>query len=1581
MSDWCRGYEGVRVLCVEFDFWSSSEPRRENEAFDFFRNSEFANSVAFHQEVSDDVFGRMQSSPELNASGGEPSPRRASVLETLTALVQEGASLQAEVLTLSSELPPAFQLDEKSDYSPVLFDFKYLKNISSCEQKVAKNGQLSALDNKAKEEFSATAEAAFDVFRRIVIFYRKVVGFLEDVEAGSFVQSSLEAIVQDPSRQVALIETLYCVGSIFLLADKCLPDTIREKLLVAYFRYSGVSEEVMQERELIMKLCRRTGYIPGQRHLPQGYPEEYLGRFPLEKGKDTAVRLALHGMVFRDRDIYHNLPHYPDPNHRTTGLSHQAAYVFVLLFYVPHILHSDAKDMQRIVERFFCDRWVIEWAASQVVDLGYEWDRYKAAKVSLRNVVGPGRSRKAQLYWDRVSPLVAEMGRYLKAGGLHKDTLLEKISDIFNTIKEANVTARWILLHSFSTSKKVQQVADYGEGIVKLLLNLAALEYEVQRMYQELLDSRQSSKDRACQIAKDNLNSLSDLYQNPPPGSSMTHEYRANLSKWLQCLSDEVDALGTIGQSQRDSPEKLRTLREAFKNLGQWMEVATPGSRKLVHEIRDNLGCIQQLIGIRLEFLDTLRIVGGFSYALKLIHTPAFVKQIQNVTQKEPRMLWKLGCLLRKMRSVMDLPIFCRENTRPPVAVVFHFEKKFSAFGNEVFSHIPGCICESLDIMAFIYAKKLAQQRGKKLEGGSKTLSGKFSKLNKKKKGIVSQTEEERPEAKEERTEAYAKLAKRAARIAQFAQGVAAVEESLRSVVSFPLHSEMAKSVRRHVAKRLAALSTQKLHFKFSPPPFTFRGSGLRSSQFGVSQGFSGTVPGVTEFEEKLYSLKDALGGYCHALESVQDYLSIPGFGLWQDKLAHVIALNLRKECHWMITTQEAEASGNIKLVKAVSQGKCKPDDAATFMGRLCREIMRLTSPMSTHYSSLGSCWLDAEGTKVFGMERVEVLRDCIGSQGVAALDTVLAGRVSHLVDKLHGFCGELDADPMVTVLAEGLQQCKGLELPGNGAVWYVSAVKSIGSKVWTPLLEIISAIGQSQLVRRQMALELRNGCMLDGPVSLQRSLTGISDYMSEKYLIHRGSYSPTNSGIDVAHNQFYFQDSLGDDSDPPLVMADSQELINVPAMEHDAGLDIDDTVDYRRGINIDQLRMFTDTLPPSEDNSTGSNVRESSGSINEGVLANGESYREGTDISNEESRAHGLCLSKDFMNGEGDFPETSPGLGRISEDGLAVKLELVGFNPTVSSEPCSSVGKMGDMLYDGEHLRRGHWRSGMLSSGASRISMTSRRRRSGGLETVHRHSEGSSSVHTATSISNSSFWETGSARMHMMSRFGGALSDVSSGGHAASQASLFFARSPHSSFQASFFAPAPTSFDANESLVSIEPNSPTIHGVGPPGVFSILQGTGFLNPMEVKYTLDDTVPTKALPTILFFTTISVVNEYEFHRPAASLMRPIRSAVPDPASFIAGLVTLLFQYNSEVTDEFLRYIGQYIRAYLKTATGPVARGMVAAGVAVSLPGEVKKIVAFVTELCKVGEWARESAEKFIPPCILDALVFGEKLSD
>ena len=49
---------------------------------------------------------------------------------------------------------------------------------------------------------------------------------------------------------------------------------------------------------------------------------------------------------------------YPNPQHRSTGLATQAAMLYVILYFAPHILHTQQAQMREIVDKHFPDNWV-----------------------------------------------------------------------------------------------------------------------------------------------------------------------------------------------------------------------------------------------------------------------------------------------------------------------------------------------------------------------------------------------------------------------------------------------------------------------------------------------------------------------------------------------------------------------------------------------------------------------------------------------------------------------------------------------------------------------------------------------------------------------------------------------------------------------------------------------------------------------------------------------------------------------------------------------------------------------------------------------------------------------------------------------------------------------------------------------------------------------------------------------------------------------------------------------------------------------------------------------------------------------
>ena len=114
-------------------------------------------------------------------------------------------------------------------------------------------------------------------------------------------------------------------------------------------------------------LLRPTGYSAEGRR-PAGYPETLFARVSLPAG--LASRLV--GRL-RSEDLYSLLPHYPEPRERSTALATQvedqlydrlqhvlqAGMLVVLLYFQPAVLKTEKALMREIVDKYFCDNWVV----------------------------------------------------------------------------------------------------------------------------------------------------------------------------------------------------------------------------------------------------------------------------------------------------------------------------------------------------------------------------------------------------------------------------------------------------------------------------------------------------------------------------------------------------------------------------------------------------------------------------------------------------------------------------------------------------------------------------------------------------------------------------------------------------------------------------------------------------------------------------------------------------------------------------------------------------------------------------------------------------------------------------------------------------------------------------------------------------------------------------------------------------------------------------------------------------------------------------------------------------------------------
>lgn len=217
------------------------------------------------------------------------------------------------------------------------------------------------------------------------------------VQEGVYIQNTVESVLENEEGRQLMVEALVLHGVILMLLEHRLSGPLREQLVIAYYRNRGSTD--IPNFESICLLCRSfpspsssaIRSVASLTQLLQGAPppvlpsmlmltkpEEVLARFTFPK---HVVQTMIQQLL--SDDLYHQIRHYPHPEHRITALGGQASALYILLFYVPQMLHGDQLAMRGIVDKFFRECWVISIFLGFTVDLSQAWDRFKAAKTAL----------------------------------------------------------------------------------------------------------------------------------------------------------------------------------------------------------------------------------------------------------------------------------------------------------------------------------------------------------------------------------------------------------------------------------------------------------------------------------------------------------------------------------------------------------------------------------------------------------------------------------------------------------------------------------------------------------------------------------------------------------------------------------------------------------------------------------------------------------------------------------------------------------------------------------------------------------------------------------------------------------------------------------------------------------------------------------------------------------------------------------------------------------------------------------------------------------------------------------------------
>uniref|UniRef100_A0A673J3T9 WASH complex subunit 5 n=1 Tax=Sinocyclocheilus rhinocerous TaxID=307959 RepID=A0A673J3T9_9TELE len=304
------------------------------------------------------------------------------------------------------------------------------------------------------------------------------------------------------------------------------------------------------------------------------------------------------------------------------------------------------------------------------------------------------------------------------------------------------------------------------------------------------------------------------------------------------------------------------------------------------------------------------------------------------------------------------------------------------------------------------------------------------------------------------KTEPVAKLTHA---ISVFTEGILMMKTTLVGIIKVDPKQLLEDGIRKELVKRVAYALHKGLIFNPKAKP--------------------------SELMPKLKEMAATMDGFYRSFEYIQDYVSIYGLKIWQEEVSRIINYNVEQECNSFLRTkiqdwQSVYQSTHIPIPKYPSV-----DESATFIGRLCREILRITDPKTTCYFDQLNTWYDMRTHQEVTNNRLfSEIQDTLGTFGLNGLDRLLCFMI---VKELQNFLTVLQKNilkdkavvDVFKALLSAVNPVKGIV--ANASKVYANAAAKT-QKIWPAYLEAIMKVGQMQILRQQIANELNYSCKFD---------------------------------------------------------------------------------------------------------------------------------------------------------------------------------------------------------------------------------------------------------------------------------------------------------------------------------------------------------------------------------------------------------------------------------------------------------------------------------------------------------------------
>ncbi|OHT02014.1 hypothetical protein TRFO_30967 [Tritrichomonas foetus] len=932
-------------------------------------------------------------------------------------IVSRGSSIIAEIQRLSQYIPEDFTFPkgQAHTYSRIIYDFDYFGNETIIENSIEADPELNELNDECRETHIEIVTRFCKLFESIVRYALDFIHYLEQLAQDYFLQMTVESMLKETDGKQLLGEALYLYGVMLLQMDYHIPGLVRERLLVAFNRWRGSS--MLLNYSKVCEVCRSSGYHRGQ-PIPNQYPLELFNRIEIP---NSFVKLLIGR--FRNDDVYVQMPHYPDAEHRAVALATQSAMLFIFLFFDPNTLMYEEFMMRDIVDKSFFDNWNVPYFMGYTFELPIIWKPFTAAFNAISNTM----KSNAQRYYQRAveqMPVVHQQIKQILADGFTKlEVLLEDLNSLVDAVRKANVILRFLVLHSKPPAKK-ELFPMERDRLLTFLLDLAQFEFELKNAVDQALNDKAELWVDERTKAANTLRELGLSFSGTLSLSSLTKDEK--LQQWFDSIAGEVDALENVNNAA--NVQKIFQLTSALEKILQFSQISTSiFIKESVAGVITSLKMLGRLLSVDDSYSPLIGTLSDFAYGFFILDE--FVPLMQRRIKADPFSVLKLRATFLKLTSILDLRLvrIIQSESNDAASVSEHYSTIIVDFVRTVLEIVP--------ISIFQVLAQIIQLR-------THVLKDLPNRIERAKLKQYAQLEER------------SKLASLTKEISILTSGVLAMKTTLMGVITVDPKQMLEEGIRKQLVKKIVEV----LYLCLLPQ---------KNDQLTPMR-----------FVQMVENVGHMLDGIRSSFEYMGDYVNLDGLRIWHHEYSRIMCYLVEQEANRFLKKKILGWQSEFQSkVAPIILPKIQNMKSITCIGFFTQFLVDLTLRQSGVYCGIIGGWLNHNtGDEVLGTKTINKMCNAIGIEGTSSIDELLS---FILAQRLKDFFAKAEKSGLSN-FANLMHRLLSLwPAPPNTIEVYQEFLAKLKGDVhdWT---NAVCMIGQIQLLKATIAAHMKLKCELE---------------------------------------------------------------------------------------------------------------------------------------------------------------------------------------------------------------------------------------------------------------------------------------------------------------------------------------------------------------------------------------------------------------------------------------------------------------------------------------------------------------------